>query len=288
MNEIVADIFKKHGLPAVAGALALGGMVWYLAQVNAQPGTSVKVLWGLVEYTKDGGSALSPNEDHKEDSPVPPLALTSPKAVPTKGEPPESVTIGDPGQVAPKVESPPVPSAGTPSKPTEVHVAKPTEIHVSHGLTVESLPSFVSNMRSVNGLRPLRPLETGRSIADSPLGTFFYVSGYHLDFGVDEGFPLKRGSIGQALQAPRLLYEFQHRPDNKLYLIAFTSESDADRLRNLSGDGQQLKVTLFPQIWDAQTSLVELPIERLRSAAVRDIQLDESGKALTAVDVNVE
>ncbi|GLS37224.1 hypothetical protein GCM10010869_28170 [Mesorhizobium tianshanense] len=114
---------------------------------------------------------------------------------------------------------------------------------MSHGLTAQKLPGVISAIRSTNSLRPLRPLETGRSIADSPAGTFFYVSAYHINFRAREPFPLDRGKIGQALPVTGLFYEFQHRSNGKLYLIAFASETEADRLRGLGGD-QEFRATL--------------------------------------------
>ncbi|MFD1986046.1 hypothetical protein ACFSOZ_26730 [Mesorhizobium newzealandense] len=130
-------------------------------------------------------------------------------------------------------------------------------------------------------------METGRNIVDSPAGTFFYVAAVYLRFRSGDPFPSDRGEIGQALPSQKLYYELQHRADGRLYLIAFASETDADRLRSLVS-GQEFKAILSPQIWGAQTSLVELPIERLTSLAARELQLDADGNSSFVLDVAVD
>ena len=54
MDDIPSWLLTDYSLPTILAASALGLVVWVLAHANAEPGTTVRVLWGLAEYTKSG------------------------------------------------------------------------------------------------------------------------------------------------------------------------------------------------------------------------------------------
>ncbi len=76
-NSLGQDIFRRFGPLTLGAALAGSLAVWALAHYNAAPGGVVKVLWGLVEYTKKTPTSV----------PVP-IGLASP--VPTNSPRPSS------------------------------------------------------------------------------------------------------------------------------------------------------------------------------------------------------
>jgi hypothetical protein len=56
MSELGSELLKRYGVVAIIAAAILAAIVaasvWGLAHFASAPGTPVKVLWGLVEYTK--------------------------------------------------------------------------------------------------------------------------------------------------------------------------------------------------------------------------------------------
>lgn len=297
--EILGDFFKRYGLSAIVAALVVAAAIWYLAQSNAEPGTTVKVLWGLVEYTKVGGGRGEDPTAAPRTAIEQPSGLSSPasKSVNVQNE---SASSGQGMSMASKGVSAQNESAGTgisaATKTVQNIVGKQSmavenrgvksQIRVAHGLTPVTAAAALTAIRSRNSLRPLRDLETGRSLADSPEGTFFYVSPFTLVFGPNDPFPSNSGLIGQAPINDEKYFEVQHRSDGGLYIIAFAAEVDADRIRRLR-DGEAVSVTVSPKLWEFQTSVVEIATDRLRSVNPRLLLLDGE-RDLYVLDLKID
>lgn len=52
LESAIGEFIKRFGILGVVGAIVLGCVVWYAADRSAASGSSVRILWGLVEYTK--------------------------------------------------------------------------------------------------------------------------------------------------------------------------------------------------------------------------------------------
>ncbi|GLS37222.1 hypothetical protein GCM10010869_28150 [Mesorhizobium tianshanense] len=77
-----------------------------MAQNSAQPAPSVKVLWGLVEYTKDGVSEPRSKGVLPDAPKAEPLVVESPKAEPAKIEKPVAEVLAEPKAMTAKAETP--------------------------------------------------------------------------------------------------------------------------------------------------------------------------------------
>ena len=53
MEELILEIIKKHFISIVLVITIFITIIWSTAHIAAEPGKSVKLLFGLVEYTKD-------------------------------------------------------------------------------------------------------------------------------------------------------------------------------------------------------------------------------------------
>ena len=52
MSDLWANRLKYLKVHHILIAVVAAGLIWGLAHVSSEPRTTVKVLWGLVEYTK--------------------------------------------------------------------------------------------------------------------------------------------------------------------------------------------------------------------------------------------
>ncbi len=63
MQEVLIALLKRYGPIVIAAAIGLGILTWSIAHYFAAPGTSVSILWGLVQYTKVPTSELKQREE---------------------------------------------------------------------------------------------------------------------------------------------------------------------------------------------------------------------------------
>ena len=204
----------------------------------AEPGSTVSVGWGLVEYTKS-------NElENVQNSIVvnkPPSSLS-----------PESKSI----VTSPSENSYLPPSSNSnlsnvPQKNDALKVSVFDNIQETQDVRLKEL-------RKLGGLRPLRNLESGSKIKHVGNQTYFFTLTGWLD-GIGEYRPVE--NLKTHLEKTNK-YDFELHKDNdsNLFLVGFMTQSDAQRLA--STQGEELKRLLIsPNYIDGFTSLVKLPAE---------------------------
>lgn len=136
MSDTVQYLIGEYTLEAVLAACLFAVIVWLLAHFYSAPGTTVRILWGLAEYTKRTPSALVPTQK-----------LVGPK----RG------------------------SAATSSKP-EVNAKEQPRSIVHFASTKESATSKVLQIRKNWALRELLPVEDNLPVTELPAGTYFFLS----------------------------------------------------------------------------------------------------------------
>ena len=52
MGNVTSDIFRTYGLPGLGVLLVLGLIVWIVIHRAAEPGSEIRLLWGLATYKK--------------------------------------------------------------------------------------------------------------------------------------------------------------------------------------------------------------------------------------------
>ncbi len=142
MRDLVSEILKKYGTPAVIFAVVASVIIWFLAHWTAAPGKEVSVLWGLVKYTKQTR---------------------------TKSTIPSSISeiVAPPDQ---KIQI-----EGAPDKLPGINIV--THNNISN----ENLQNTLNALRSQIKLRGLSTMESGKIVKDLPAGTVFYLPVYYLD-----------------------------------------------------------------------------------------------------------
>jgi hypothetical protein len=240
----------------IVAAIFVAAVVWGFAHFASAPGTQVKVLWGLVEYTKVLG---------------------------LKDRPPAAARVRptQTAKVATETSSSPVPADTRPS------VLGSVELEVLHGQSSDGFGASIEALRSGHDLRELISIESDRPIGVSPAGTYFFVSGYGLD--QDAGDPPARGMLKQRANrrniSAHIGFEVHHRVAGQIVLIGFVSESDGDRIRTLPGS-RDFKVTIAESVWGPFTTLVVMPIERIVKSRNRELDVADSDKRVV-IDVTI-
>ncbi|MCD4692379.1 MAG: hypothetical protein K8R79_05665 [Calditrichales bacterium] len=59
MESVIKLLIEKYGIAAVIFGIIGGIIVWLFGHIFAEPGGSVKVLWGMIEYAKSTKPLLS-------------------------------------------------------------------------------------------------------------------------------------------------------------------------------------------------------------------------------------
>lgn len=237
MSEIWSELVRHYGIVAVIVTVFFGATVWALAHIASAPGTLVKVLWGLVEYTKSTSRALQSSTEPTSSSST------------IKGETTGSIAA----------------------------TAK----------AVDGDPEAIIALRSQHSLRALNPLESDRPYDASPPGSYFFVFSAYLDVDSQTWADLGelRGTASRLNSSPRRYFEFHHRSKDQFFLVAFTSETDADRIQGQAGN-EKLLVTVAPRPWGPFSSIVELPVERVLASRGRNLEI-EPLSGLAVLDLTV-
>ena len=139
MSDSWANLLKNLKAPHILITVIAAFLIWGLAHFSSEPGKPVKVLWGLVEYTKP--SRGKEKGDGAVDEPEAKINREDPKLL----------------HEDPKL-------------------LYDSAINYTHGVTVENFDEVIKQLRKKHALRELRPLETDRKISKSPPSTFFFVA----------------------------------------------------------------------------------------------------------------
>jgi hypothetical protein len=256
MDQFLSRLLDKYGLLRIVIAILSGFIVlWALAHFTAAPGGNVSVLWGLVQYTKN-----------KPDTPIVSAKTESPDT--TK----EQQAIDQNGNIGGKASSVVLPVSSE-------------NISVMQGITKKNMNQKLQSLRAQRQLRTLEALESGRPVAETPRGTYFFVPIHYLAFSsesmVENLFKQKVYRFGS--------YSFYieiHYPKNgSPIIIAFTSESDAARLTSPVHGIQKISLATLP--WEKMPSLVSVPADKIISAKTREVDLSENN-LVTMLDAEIK
>ncbi len=245
MRDLGSEIFRRYGPWALLAAALISICIWLLAHNIAAPGGQVSVLWGLIQYTKQGAET-----EHQ-----PPRSKEPPSATPSNPLPPPSNTA----TAAPE----PVPAPGH-------------GLVLAHGLTIESAAKLLSSVRRERGLRELAALESDKPLRTCPHGTVSFVYGGFLTYIRPDGDSSDRINI-ERFPKTRAYFEIHCLSDGRIFILGYTTEAASTQLPESRGKSD-ISFVLSPRVWGAMTTLISMPIDRVRSLSRREIDIskDES------------
>lgn len=249
MPDIVAEIFKKYGISAILFAVVFAFLVWGLAHFASASGTEVTVLWGLARYTKPGATRDN-------------IALST-EAHPARSNEKPPVTLLDTSQYTPTRDITIIP-------------------HISAG----QFDNTLASIRSQLGLRQLTALESGKMIIELPAGSYFFLASTYFGYCGRKTFEsCLMNIVANRFRTTSWYFEIHSTISNGLYLVGFTSESDAARISQLSGKPlQDIVLSAIP--WGSMNTLVTIPASRIQSCSTRDLEFSEN-EAHTVLDLRL-
>jgi len=169
-----------------------------------------------------------------------------------------------------------------------VHHSTSPEIILN--IIAESLDSVRLELRDASRLRELLPLEDGKSISETPIGTFFFVSSIDMDFSKDEFEDfLNRECIERILEYPFSTFstfEIHYINDRQIYILGFVSVTDAAMISKLNGSDRK-KIILSPKPLNGINNLVKLPLNNIIEVDSRRIT-DNNLDNIYILDVEVQ
>ncbi|HJX30443.1 MAG TPA: hypothetical protein VJ624_01130, partial [Thermodesulfobacteriota bacterium] len=217
--------------------------LWGLAHFTSAPGGNVSLFWGLVQYTKNNPSAS--------------LATT------TKNQEPSTSSVSL--------------SATTPSQSQEPSTttssAVPDDLGAMYGITKKTLDKTLQSVRAKRRLRPLEALESGRSVAETARGTYFFIPITYLNVSSGKMVEKLSGIKVSRFRDGDWYYEVHLPKTGAAIIMAFTHESDAVRLGSPKREIRKISVAAVP--WEKMTSLVSLPADHVIAANERTLNISE-------------
>jgi hypothetical protein len=239
MDQFLSKLLDKYGLARIIIAVLIGFIVlWALAHLAAAPGGNVSVLWGLVQYTKS-----------KSDTST--VTHSTPDAERTK----QQQTLSQHQEM----------SRG----PAEI----PDDLGVIHGITPKTSDQTLKSLRAKRQLRPLEALESGRSVAETPRGTYFFI--FYFALGAARGKMVEElgAQVVSRFTSSNAYFEIHLLKVGSPIILGFTAESDAVRVGSPTPEIR--KVSIAPLPWEKMTSLLSLPADRIVTAKTRTLSLSK-------------
>jgi hypothetical protein len=239
VNDLLTVIFKKYGIVSIPFTIVVAVLIWAAAHFAASPGTEVSVLWGLVRYTKP----LKTHESHMPFSEIKQDSI----------QPPSGNNVADDSVIMP--------------------LTLDVCYNVADSNRVDRTLEFLRNKHQ---LRELNALESEKTVAELPLGVYFYIPASVID---NYGNNKTVSSRVLSLRADRYwtnqdYFEF-HSIDGGLRIVGFMTEREASEIAYLSGK-TKYKVILSPVAWGKLTTLISIPIARIESSLSREVQISKN------------
>jgi hypothetical protein len=166
----------------------------------------------------------------------------------------------------------------------------PISLQIIPNVSREKMDSVLVAMRRSQQLRELTPLETGKSVSETPSGTFFFVPYIYLKHA--EGRLSEMSQQGEVIarveyvEYRRFYFEVHYVSEGMIFLVVFVSSESATEISRLDGTTNK-HVTLSPLPWDGIETLVFLPLDRIVEARDREIQTRDSSR-VCVLDVIVQ
>ncbi|MHA2010615.1 MAG: hypothetical protein ACXADW_23050 [Candidatus Hodarchaeales archaeon] len=144
---------------------------------------------------------------------------------------------------------------------------------IYYDINEDNVDEIISQIRGENKLRELSALESGKSISELPMGTYFYLSYIYLE-KINRGLEnLYNVRSVDRYKLKNSYYEIHYLRDGKLNLLGYISSAGAGSASILNGN-EEKKLTVFPTICEEANNLVIIPFNRILSLDYREITFD--------------
>ena len=242
MDQFLSKLLDKYGLARMVIAILIGFIaLWGLAHLTSAPGGNVSLFWGFVQYTKNNPGALLP-------APNAASSHSTNRQTPHQNHESSSTTFGS----LPIVRD---------------------DLGAIHGITEKTIDKTLQSIRAKRHLRALEALESGRSVAETARGTYFFISFVYLTTSSGKMVEnLSASKVSRFRDGPGS-FEIHLPSTGSPIIMGFTHESDAVRLDSPNRVIRRITVASVP--WEKMTSLVSLSSNQIITAKDRTLNLTE-------------
>ena len=172
------------------------------------------------------------------------------------------------------------------TEPNQVGKDKPS-IELISGIQLKGLDERLTDLRTSKNLRKLVPLETGRSISETPVGTYFFLPSGYLSFS-DGNFKeiLNRAPVNSYLKSRFYYFEIHKRTDGQIVLLGYVGDEIGAALSNAAISNRK-EIVLFSEPVKNFQNLAMIPINRIFKSNSREISDQELGD-IKVLDLLIE
>lgn len=143
-----------------------------------------------------------------------------------------------------------------------------------------NLPSEQDNISYRDNLRPLLPLETGKTIGELPSETYFYSDALSIVYELED----PKIDFLKATNNYRENYTFEiQKTASRYYLVGFIADETYSKVGSLTS-GSSIFTMLFPSFWGGATHAVAIPFDGIYTIKERTIDLDAE-KTVRILDI---
>lgn len=166
----------------------------------------------------------------------------------------------------------------------EVNAKQP--IHIIPSMPSGDLEKSITDLRVSKKLRELTPLETGRSISQTPPGTYFFVHPIYLTFVRDDFKKFLNRAIVDSYKSYRSSVEFQIDHEQQMFIVVYVSDEAAARLTEAKRSSLE-EMVLSSTPWGNFRNLAIVPIKRICKSSYRSISIADK-QTVGVLDIVLE
>lgn len=186
--------------------------------------------------------------------------------------------------------SPAINTSG-PNSPVTVNYDSPkskTEqsIELIPNISQQGLDKKLTEIRLSKRLRKLIPLETGRSISETPAGTYFFVWPGYLRFTDGNVEYVLKNSCVSSYTRERSDFEMHKISEYQVFLLGYVGNETGAALSNAAKSNRK-EITLFSSPLENFQNLAMIPINRIFKSNDREISSPETGD-IEVLDMLIE
>jgi len=258
MDQFLSKLLDKYGLARMVIAVLVGFIaLWGLAHFTSAPGGNVSLFWGLVQYTKNNPSASLATTPKIQEPSTPSVSLSATTASQNQEPSTSSISLS----------------------------AVSDDLGAIYGITQKTLDKTLQSVRAKRHLRPLEALESGRSVAETARGTYFFIGITYLSVSSAKMVENLSSKKVSRFRDADWYYEIHLPKTGAPIIMAFTHESDAVRLGSPKREIRKISVAALP--WEKMTSLVSLSADHVITANERTLNLSER-EMVYILDVEIQ
>ena len=145
-------------------------------------------------------------------------------------------------------------------------------IEVIYNTSPKDANETTTKLRSTNRLRKLRPLETGRTILQTPPETYFFVSSKQLKNAEGNIEDCLSMITVKSFRQQESDLEIHYDSNSKIFLLAYVSD-DIGALLSKTGRDNESEIVLSPSYWNDFRNLAIIPMNRIIKSDDREITI---------------